>query len=214
MRVKGLLWKNSMEKTEYIFIGAGGHARVMASVIESNQDTLLAVFDNDLNIKEMDGIKNAGQYQHTIHPAANLIIAIGDNAIRKKISQEIKHTIGQAIHASAVVDRLVNLAEGVQIIQGATVNRGTSIGKHTIINTNSTIDHDCQIGDFVHVAPGATLCGGVKVGNGALIGANATVLPNCSIGNNVQVGAGAVVTSHVPDNVVVVGVPAKIIKHG
>ena len=35
-----------------------------------------------------------------------------------------------------------------------------------------------------------------------------------SIGNNVQVGAGAVVTSHVPDNVVVVGVPAKIIKHG
>ena len=57
MRVNGLLWKNSMEKTEYIFIGAGGHARVMASVIESNQDTLLAVFDNDLNIKEMDGIK-------------------------------------------------------------------------------------------------------------------------------------------------------------
>ena len=74
MRVNGLLWKNSMEKTEYIFIGAGGHARVMASVIESNQDTLLAVFDNDLNIKEMDGIKNVGQYQHTIHPAAKLII--------------------------------------------------------------------------------------------------------------------------------------------
>ena len=203
-----------MEKTKYVFIGAGGHAHVLASVIESNQDELVAVFDNDLNIEEMDGIKNEGQYQHTIHPAAKLIIAIGDNAIRERISQEIKHSVGKAIHATAVVDRLVNLEEGVQIIQGATVNRGTSIGKHTIINTNSTIDHDCQIGDFVHVAPGATLCGGVKVGNGALIGANATVLPNCSIGNNVLVGAGAVVTSHVPDNVVVVGVPAKIIKHG
>ena len=77
MRVNSLLWKNSMEKTEYIFIGAGGHARVMASVIESNQDTLLAVFDNDLNIKEMDGIKNAGQYQLFIQlPSLSLLLAI------------------------------------------------------------------------------------------------------------------------------------------
>ena len=203
-----------MEKTEYIFIGAGGHARVMASVIESNQDTLLAVFDNDLNIEELDGIKNEGQYQQNIHTAAKLIIAVGDNAIRKKISQEVRHPIGRAIHATAIVDRLTKLAVGVQITQRAIVNRGPSIGKHTIINTNSAIDHDCQIGDFVHVAPGATLCGGVKVGNGTLIGANATVLPNCSIGKNVLVGAGAVVTTHVPDNVVVVGVPAKIVKYG
>ena len=112
-----------------------------------------------------------------------------------------------------MVDRLVNLAEGVQIIQGAIVNRGVSIGKHTIVNTNATVDHDCKIGDFVHIAPGATLCGGVKVGKRTLIGANATVLPNCEIGANVNVGAGAVVTTDLPDNVVVVGVPAKIIKH-
>ena len=94
------------------------------------------------------------------------------------------------------------------------MNRGSSIGKHTIINTNATVDHDCHLGDFVHIAPGATLCGGVKVGNGTLIGANATVLPNCKIGKNVSVGAGAVVTTDLPDNVVVAGVPAKIIKHG
>ena len=63
MRVNHLLWNDSMEKTEYIFIGAGGHARVLASVIESNQDKLIAVFDDNLNINELDGVKNEGEYQ-------------------------------------------------------------------------------------------------------------------------------------------------------
>ena len=39
-----LTMKDLMEKTEYIFIGAGGHARVMASVIESNQDDSTCCF--------------------------------------------------------------------------------------------------------------------------------------------------------------------------
>ena len=203
-----------MEKTKYVFIGAGGHARVLASVIESNHAELVAVFDPNLEKTDLDGVKNEGAYQQNKHPNAEIIIAIGDNVIRERISQEIKHKVGQAIHSAAIVDRLVNLAEGVQIIQGAIVNRGVSIGKHTIVNTNATVDHDCEIGDFVHIAPGATLCGGIKVGKGTLIGANATVLPNCIIGKNVSVGAGAVVTTDLPDNVIVAGVPAKIIKHG
>ena len=203
-----------MEKTKYVFIGAGGHARVLASVIESNHAELVAVFDSKPGKTALDGVKNEGAYQRDKHPNAEIIIAIGDNVIRERISQEIKHKVGQAIHSAAIVDRLVNLAEGVQIIQGAIVNRGASIGKHTIVNTNATVDHDCEIGDFVHIAPGATLCGGIKVGKGTLIGANATVLPNCIIGKNVSVGAGAVVTTDLPDNVIVEGVPAKIIKHG
>ena len=202
-----------MEKTKYVFIGAGGHARVLASVIESNHAELVAVFDSSPGKTALEGVKNEGAYQQDKHPNAEIIIAIGDNVVRERISQEIKHKVGKAIHAAAIVDRLVNLAEGVQIIQGAIVNRGASIGKHTIVNTNATVDHDCEIGDFVHIAPGATLCGGIKVGKGTLIGANATVLPNCIIGKNVSVGAGAVVTTDLPDNVIVAGVPAKIIKH-
>ena len=46
---------------------------------------------------------------------------------------------------------------------------------------------------------------------GAIIGSNATILP-VTIGVNAEVGAGAVVTRDVPDNCIVVGNPAKIIK--
>ena len=52
----------------------------------------------------------------------------------------------------------------------------------------------------------------VTIGNDVWIGGNCTILPGVTIGNNVVVAAGAVVTKDVPDNCVVAGVPARIIK--
>lgn len=52
----------------------------------------------------------------------------------------------------------------------------------------------------------------VKIGNDVWIGGNCTILPGVTIGNNVIIAAGAVVTKDVPDNSVVGGVPAKVIK--
>lgn len=52
----------------------------------------------------------------------------------------------------------------------------------------------------------------ISVGNNVFIGARSTILPGTRIGNNVVIGAGAVVKGHIPDNVVVAGNPAKVIK--
>ena len=53
----------------------------------------------------------------------------------------------------------------------------------------------------------------VTIGNDVWIGGNVTILPGVTIGNNVVIAAGAVVTHDVPDNVVVGGVPARVIKN-
>ena len=206
-------WNPLMEKTEYILMGAGGHASVVASSIEAMEGALLCVFDSDASIASMEDVENKGDYHPYEFPTAKLILAIGDNKIRKRLVPNIQHAFGTVIHPSAVVDRLVSIAEGSQVLQGAIINRRTSIGKHTIVNTKASVDHDCTVGDFVHIAPGATICGGVKIGECCLIGAGATVLPNIHIGNNVVVGAGAVVTSSLPDNTTCIGVPGKIIRH-
>ncbi|MGB9844120.1 MAG: transferase, partial [Caldisericia bacterium] len=68
------------------------------------------------------------------------------------------------------------------------------------------------IGDFVHIAPGVHTGGNVTIAEGSLIGIGSTILPNIKIGRWSIVGAGSVVIDNIPDNVVVVGVPAKIIK--
>lgn len=52
----------------------------------------------------------------------------------------------------------------------------------------------------------------VRIGNDVWIGGNVTILPGVTIGNNVVVAAGAVVTKDIPDNSLVGGVPAKLIK--
>ena len=60
--------------------------------------------------------------------------------------------------------------------------------------------------------PTVNILGRVDVSSYTHIGANATILPDIKIGKNSIIGAGSVVTKDVPDNVVVLGVPAKIIK--
>ena len=52
----------------------------------------------------------------------------------------------------------------------------------------------------------------VRIGNDVWIGGNVTILPGLTIGNNVVIAAGAVVTKDVPDNSLVGGIPAKLIK--
>ena len=178
-----------MEKTKVIFIGAGGHAKVLASILEVTDSELVAVFDTDKSKEHFYGVKNEGDYITNAHPEAKLLIAIGDNVTRKNISQSISHEFAQAIHPSAQIDRLAQLGQGVQVMPSVVINRATTIGHHSIINSNATVEHDCTIGNFVHIAPGATICGGVTVGEGTLIGANAAVLPQCIIGQNVTVGS-------------------------
>jgi sugar O-acyltransferase (sialic acid O-acetyltransferase NeuD family) len=117
---------------------------------------------------------------------------------------------GNAIHPSAVVDVTAIIAShGVMIAANAVINPLAKIGTGAICNTGSIIEHECIVGDFAHIAPGAVLCGNVKVGSNSFVGANAVVRQGITIGNNVMIGAGAVVLKDIPDNVTVIGVPAK-----
>lgn len=203
-----------MEKTNFLLLGAGGHARVLVSTIEALGHDLLGVFDSNSKIKSLDRAPNLGEYNAAIEPKAKVLLAIGDNKLRQNLARRIQHKFGRLTHPSAFVDRMVTIGEGTQILHGAIVNRGTVLGKHCILNTASSVDHECQLADFIHIAPKATLCGGVIIGEGTLVGAAATILPNIKIGKNVSIGAGAVITKDIPDNATVVGVPGKIVAYG
>lgn len=71
---------------------------------------------------------------------------------------------------------------------------------------NVAIESGVVIGDEKGLAP--------IIGNNVFIGSGAKIIGNVIIGNDVKIGANAVVTKDVPNNVTVVGIPAKIIKRG
>lgn len=191
--------------------GAGGHAKVIADILELNGSVLAGYFDDDPG-------KKIWNYKGFIFPGNfnvledELIISIGNNATRKKIAEKIQARYYTAIHPFAVVSPHSSIGEGTVIMAGAMINPDSVIGKHSIINSNAVVDHECVIGDYAHISPNATLCGDVTIGAGAHIGAGAVIIQGKKIGAGSVIGAGTVVISDLPDNIVAVGNPARIIK--
>lgn len=87
---------------------------------------------------------------------------------------------------------------------GIRIGDGSQIG-HQV--TLATLNHGIAPGDRHTLYPAA-----IVLGQNVWIGANVTVVPGVTIGDNSVVGAGSVVTKDVPENTIVAGVPAKVIR--
>ena len=114
--------------------------------------------------------------------------------------------------STALICKSVNFEDGLQVMPSAIVQNDVKIGKQCIINTRALVEHDCILSDGVEIGPGAVLCGRVTVGQNTWVGANATIRPRVTIGSNSIIGAGAVVVADIPSNVIVTGVPARVLK--
>ncbi len=88
---------------------------------------------------------------------------------------------------------------------GIEIGDNALIGQQVVI---ATLNHDLQPDKRGNMFPVP-----VKIGNNVWIGAKATILPGVTIGNGAVIAAGAVVTKDVPENTVVAGIPARIIKN-
>ncbi len=193
-------------KKVYLY-GAGGHAKVILDILQTGNIMVAEFFDDNPELGSFMGIPVTQVIKYP------LIISIGNNEIRKKIAEGLPDTaFAKAISVHSVISASASAGSGSAVMQGAVLQSCTRVGRHVIINTSASVDHDCVIGDFAHIAPGARLCGNVEVGEGCLIGAGSVVLPGIRIGEWSIIGAGSVVTENIPAHVVAAGSPCRI-KH-
>lgn len=194
-------------------IGASGHCKVIADVLSSNEITDFRLWDDNESIKTFLGFKILGNFAAFVKTNSNkYLLAVGNNATRKRLREMLMETRSSAIHGSSVLSNSARIGVGTVVMANTSINADVVIGKHVIINTNASIDHDCIIADYVHISPNAALAGDVTVGEGSNIGIGACIIQGITIGNWCTIGAGSVIIKDVPDGCTVVGNPGRILK--
>ena len=193
-----------------IIIGASGHGKVVADIATLNGYKDIVFRDNDPEIKTCAGYPVLGPDTMTSELDGDVFIAVGKAETRRKLMErDANRNFPVLIHPSAVVAKIAEVGAGAVVMAGAVINPGARIGKGCIINTSSSVDHDCMVGDYVHISVGAHLSGTVVVGTGTWIGAGAIVSNNVDICADCVIGAGTVVIKDITEPGTYVGVPAK-----
>nr|WP_289140213.1 acetyltransferase [uncultured Brevibacillus sp.] len=206
-----------MTNKPVILIGNGGHASVLTDILLQQNRPIIGFTAPEYQTNFFDlpylGTDEAIASFH--HADVELVLGIGSvnvSSVRSNIFCHFKekgYTFSSVIHKSAIISPYSILGEGVQIMAGTVTEAFAEIADNTIINTSSSINHDCRIGKHCHIAPGTTLSGNVTVGDFTHIGAGATVIQNVQIGRNVLIGAGSLVLHTIGDGRKAIGVPAK-----
>lgn len=206
-----------------IVVGARGFAKEVLEVLHQlNHIHNVAFYDdvNEIGEKLYDKfpiLKNESQVKAFFEANGDeFTIGIGNPQLRYHLYKKFTALGGKIVTTVSPFANLssydVTIGLGTNILMNAVFSNSVTLGKGCLVYYNAIITHDCQIEDFVEISPGAILLGRCKVGSFSRIGANATILPDVKIGRNVTVGAGAVVTKDIPDNSLVYGVPAVVIK--
>lgn len=187
-----------------VLIGGGGHAQVILEILERQNELIYGYVAKETscfkNFKKINYLgtddellKEKPQDFHLINclpimPKRTFPVDLIAKYKRKGF--QFKNVISE----QAYVSPKSILGEGCQIMDGARLNVESKVGDFVILNTNSTVEHHCNIDHFSHICPGAVVCGNVEIGKTVFIGANSTIINNICISSERIVAAGDVIT--------------------
>lgn len=209
---------------DIILIGSSGHAKVIIDIVErEGRYKIVGLLDRFRCIGEQTlGYKVLGKEEDLpqlakLRALAGVIVAIGDNFVRAKVAASISEICPtlrfvHTVHPRASIAREVYVGDGTVVMAGVSVNPSCSIGRHCILNTNSSLDHDSVMEEFSSLGPNATTGGNCRIGAYSAISIGATLVHNVQVGEHTIIGAGATVLKNLDSFKVAYGVPTKVIR--
>ena len=202
-----------------VIVGTGGHAISVSNVALSCGMSVIAyVDDNKAGGKVLGTPIITKQQCVEAHPTENLVIAIGDNSVRECVYNEYKTELPNSkfpslIHKSAVIGIKSKIGNGTVVMPQVNVGPNSTVGELCILNTSSTIDHDCQMQSYSSIAPGVITGGIVKIGIRSAVSIAVVIKHGIVIGDDVVIGANSYVNKDLGNNLVAYGTPCKFIRN-
>lgn len=201
-----------------VIVGAGGHAISITNVASSCGMKVVAYVDDSKSGSRVLGIPVITR-QHCIdtYSDENFVIAIGDNSVREHIYKEYKSDLPNSkfpslIHQSAVVGINSRIGNGTVVMPQANVGPNSIVGELCIVNTSSSIDHDCDMQSFSSIAPRVVTGGNVKIGIRTAVSIGTSIKHGIVIGDDVVIGANSYVNKEIDNNIVAYGTPCKVVR--
>ncbi len=209
-----------------VIYGAGGFGREVAQLVEDincagGKWQLLGFIDDDRSlhgslIGELPVLGNENYLCGLAKPPA-VALGVGFPRAKREIVQKLTRRcpgieFPSLVHPSAIIGRRVRIGTGTLITANCVITVDVEIGNFVLLNLSSTVGHDAVIGDFSSCYVNVNLAGFSKLEDGVEMGTGSIVIPGKKVGSGSVIGAGAVVVNDVPEDVVAVGVPARVVK--
>ena len=147
---------------------------------------------------------------------SEFVIANGEPAARRKIFEKLHFQgvkFGTLIDNSTLVSETAVVEKGVVVTPLCSISSDATLSINSCVNTMSIIGHNVYIGINTVVSSMVNMGGGCLVGQNTYIGMGALIKDGVKIGSNTIIGMGSVVYNDVPDGVIALGNPARVMRN-
>ena len=211
--------------TDLVFLGAGGTARDVLSLVEDlnrnrKQYRCVALLDDDKKLwgRKVQGVPITGPLADAKRFDSEKFVNTLGSPRNYQCRYDVPTRLGlpakrfaTLIHPTVAVSASATVGEGTIILPHVVLLSGVMVGDQVLVLPGSILNHDVRVGDYTILASAVNLSGAVEIGSGSYIGSGACVIQSVKVGDNALVGMGSVVLKNVAPSTVVVGNPARLL---
>lgn len=220
-RVFWLKDRSDVTRMDLFIYGAGGLAYDVIELIDrinyTNKMWSDIYFIDDFDFDRFFIKHKVVSYEFALNhkKSSEIVIAIGEPVFREQLFNKVKEDgfrIISLIDPTAMISDNVTLGEGCIVLPYVSISGTACVGKNVLIMPHAVFGHDTKICDGAIIGAQTFIGGHTTIGEKTYVASGSVIGDRIAIGSNVITSLGSVVFKDVPDNVIVMGNPARIIR--